>query len=113
VTRVLKSWFFGGGPVTASVIGHIVRKPTIAIMRLLNTIIEVVDVTICLPFYAIVFPMMRWWDVRAAQQISLMNCPYCKSLMSTIKWSDLKPCGIRLRIMPGAKVIWERGRRGP
>ncbi len=42
-----------------------------------------------------------------AKQISWMNCPYCKSRMSTITWRDLKPCGIRLRITPRAKVNWE------
>ena len=77
-------------------------------MQLLKTIVEFVVVTICLPFYAIIFPIMRWGDGRAAKQIASMNCPHCESMMSSITWRDLKPCMVRLRITAGTKVVWDR-----
>lgn len=87
---------------------RICTSRTISIMRLLNSIVEVVVVTICLPFYAFAFPIMWWWNVRAAKQISLMSCPHCKSMMSKLTWRDLRTCGIRLRQPHGNHVIRER-----
>ena len=77
-------------------------------MRFLNTIVEFVVVTHCLPFYAVVFPMIRWGDGRAAKQIASMNCPHCESQLTSITARDLKTCGIRLRITAGTQVDWDR-----
>lgn len=93
---------------STELLGPILRRRTGSHMRLLSIIVEIVVVTICMPFYAVVLPIMHWANIRAAKQISMMNCPHCKVLMSTITWRDLEPCGVRLRITSGTKLNWDR-----
>jgi ribosomal protein S27E len=70
--------------------------------------LEAVVVAICLPFYAIAFPLMRLGEYKAAKRIAALTCPWCHQTLATVTRRDLQTCGIRLRLTRGAKVDWQR-----
>ncbi len=77
-------------------------------MTLLRNVIEIIIVTLCLPFYAIVFPLMRWGQRSAARRIQQCSCPSCDRMFSDIETDDLTYCGIKLRLTAGTSIQWDR-----
>ena len=76
-------------------------------MTVLRNVIEIIIVTFCLPFYAVVFPLTRWGQRSAARRIEPITCPACGELFADIT-HDLAFCGVRLRLTAGTRVQWDR-----
>lgn len=70
--------------------------------------IEAFVVVLCLPFYAIAWPVMTWHDVKKAKILAQRECPHCHKLMSGLCRGDIQMMGIRLKITAGTTVDWER-----
>gem|GEM_PF-6124277 len=77
-------------------------------MTVIRNVIEIIVVTLCLPLYALVFPLMRWGQRSAAQRIQQSQCPSCGRDFSNIVTDDLTYCGVRLRLTFGTSVQWDR-----
>ena len=77
-------------------------------MSVLRSVIEMIIVTLCFPFYAVVFPLMRWGKGSATRRIQQIACRSCDELFSDITSEDLALCVVRLRLTGEARVQWER-----
>ena len=81
-------------------------------MTVFRNVIEIIIVTLCLPFYAVVFPLMRWGQRSAARRIQQLPCPSCSEQFSDVTTDDLLPCGVRLRLTSNTRVQWDRLPKG-
>ena len=77
-------------------------------MTVIRNAIEIVIVTLCLPFYALVWPFFRWGLHSAATQVRRAQCASCGQSFGDIKSNDLQFCSVRLRLTTGANVKWDR-----
>ena len=77
-------------------------------MTRLRNLIEIIVVTLCLPFYAIAWPFMRWNHRNAIRRISAQSCASCGEPLSGISSEDLRQMGFRFRLTAGASIRWDR-----
>ena len=77
-------------------------------MTVLRNVIEIIIATLCLPFYAVMFPLLRWGHRSAARRIQKLVCPSCDQPFTDITTDDLVPCGVRLRLTSNTRVQWDR-----
>lgn len=78
------------------------------LMRFLSSLIEIIIVILCLPFYLLVWSFIVANEAKAASRIRQRQCPNCNGLFNAINRRSLIPCGVRFRLSKGSCVDRER-----
>ena len=76
-------------------------------MRVSKTI-DTLIVFICLPFYAVAFPLLAISTRFKLNHIRKTACPSCGASLASLQRSDIVSCAAKLTLAHGARVDWDR-----
>lgn len=77
-------------------------------MSLPMRILDLVVLVLCLPFYAIAIPLIKFGDWRFLRRLLGSACPHCGARLEGLTTERVNRCGIKLALTKGANVRWDR-----
>ncbi len=72
--------------------------------RRLYNVVDTVIVVICLPFYAVAFPIFTLSEMRKAKELAKRHCPHCGEVMTGLNRRTFECMGVRHYLTANVRV---------